>query len=301
MTTAAASTPILPVLALVAATLFWGSSFLTISSALEYTNPFTLVAFRFGLGALFVSTMLRSRILSIPKETWRAGAICGAAIYCCYLANTAGLMTVTSSVSGFLTALYVPLTPFLYWFVCGRRPDATAFAGAMLAFGGLVLLANPFALSFANNWGEWITILSAFLSALEIIIVGRFAPKTKALELAFAQLVFVALFASIGLGVASAADVPMKPTTWNSTVLLSITWLAVIVAFVQVLLSWGQRWVPPGRAAVIFAMESVFAAMLGWFAGERIGMAGLAGGAAIVGGILLSELKLLLSRRNSRS
>lgn len=297
----AAPAPILPVLALVAATLFWGSSFLTISSALEYTNPFTLVALRFGLGALFVSTMLRSRVFSIPKETWRAGAICGAAIYCCYLANTAGLMTVTSSVSGFLTALYVPFTPFLYWFVCGRRPDTAAFAGAMLAFGGLVLLANPFELSFANNWGEWVTILSAFLSALEIIIVGRFAPKTKALELAFTQLVFVALFASIGLGAASAAGVPMKPTTWNSTVLLSVAWLAVIVAFVQVLLSWGQRWVPPGRAAVIFAMESVFAAILGWFAGERIGMAGLAGGAAIVSGILLSELKLLLSRRSSRS
>ena len=33
--------PIMPVLALVLATFFWGSSFITVGSALEYTNPLT--------------------------------------------------------------------------------------------------------------------------------------------------------------------------------------------------------------------------------------------------------------------
>ena len=67
---------------------------------------------------------------------------------------------------------------------------------------------------------------------------------------------------------------------------------AVIVAFVQVLLSWAQRYVPASRAAVIFAMESVFAAIIGWFAGESLGTAGIIGGVLIVGGILCGEIRL---------
>lgn len=282
---------ILPVLALFLATSFWGSSFLTISSTLEYTNPLTLVMMRFSLGALFVAMMLGRGITRIPASTWKAGAVCGAVIYAGYCTNAIGLMTIESSMSGFLTALYVPLTPLLIWVVYGRTPAPGAFAGAMLAFVGLIFLANPFTLTFSNNPGEWITILSALISAGEIIIVGKYAPKAQARQLAFTQLASVAVIALVGVVIASLADLPLKETTFNSTVWAGALWLAVIVAFVQVLLSWAQRYVPAGRAAVIFAMESVFAAILGWFAGENLGISGLFGGILIVSGILLGEMR----------
>ena len=71
------------------------------------------------------------------------GAVCAVVIYASYLFNHIGLMTILSSTSGFLTALYVPITPFLFWAIAGRRPELCAFAGATVAFGGLVLLADP--------------------------------------------------------------------------------------------------------------------------------------------------------------
>lgn len=284
--------PIMPVLALVLATFFWGSSFITVGSALEYTNPLTLVMLRFGVGAFFVLLMLKGRIADIPKRTWKAGAACACLIYLGYTTNAAGLMTLQSSESGFLTALYVPITPLLVWVVFGKAPTKGAVFGVMMAFAGLVLLANPFTLSFSNNWGEWVTILSALISAVEIMVVGRVAPGTQARQLAFTQLFFTAVFAAVGLAVATAAGVPLKETTFNTTVVGGILWLAVIVAFVQVLLSWAQRYVPAGRAAVIFAMESVFAAIIGWFAGESLGTAGIIGGVLIVGGILCGEIRL---------
>ena len=281
----------LPVLALLLATFFWGSSFITVASALEYTNPLTLVMLRFALGAVIVALLLRGRIGGIPPRTWKAGAICGLIIYLSYAFNAAGLMTLESSVSGFLTALYVPITPLLVWVVYGKPPSAGAFFGVAMAFSGLVLLANPFTLSFSNNAGEWMTILSAFLSALEIMVVGRFAPGTQARQLAFTQLASVTVFAALGLILAEASGLPLKETVLNRTVILSVAWLAVIVGCVQVLLSWAQRYVPAGRAAVIFAMESVFCAIIGWFAGEDLGVAGMLGGALIVGGILMGEVQ----------
>ena len=108
----------MPVLALVLATFFWGSSFFTVGSALEYTNPLTLVMLRFGVAAFFVLLMLKGRIADIPKRTWKAGAACAFLIYLGYTTNAAGLMTLQSSESGFLTALYVPITPLLVWVLC---------------------------------------------------------------------------------------------------------------------------------------------------------------------------------------
>lgn len=287
---------LLPVLALFLATFFWGSSFITVASALEYTNPLTLMLLRFSIASVFVALLLRRQVFSIPAQTWKAGVACGLFIYAAYSCNAAGLMTLQSSESGFLTALYVPITPLMVWIVYGKRPNAAAFAGVAMAFAGLVLLANPFTITFANNFGEWITIASAFLSALEIIVVGKYAPRCNARELAFTQIFSVAVISAFGLFLADSAGLPLRETVLNTAVITAAVWLAVIVAFVQVLLSWAQRYVPAGRAAVIFAMESVFAAIIGWFAGEELGFAGLLGGTLIVAGILLGEVKFSQKR-----
>ena len=267
---------LLPVLALIAATGFWGSSFITVANTLHSTDPFTLVFLRFGIGACLVALWLRGRIFRIPADTWKMGAICAVVIYASYLLNHAGLMTILSSTSGFLTALYVPITPFLFWAIAGKRPELCAFIGAAAAFAGLVLLADPFNLEFKSSWGEWATIISAFLSALEIILMGRFAPRCKAPEIAFAQIAFVALFALAGTLLAHAGapfmDWSLEPTVFNWELAAGVLWLAVILTCAQLLLAWAQKYVPPAQAAVIFALESIFAAVIGWFAGERLGI-----------------------------
>ena len=278
---------LLPFLALIAATGFWGSSFITVARTLESTDPFTLVFLRFGVGALLVALWLRGRIFRIPLETWKMGAVCAVVIYASYLFNHIGLMTILSSTSGFLTALYVPITPFLFWAIAGRRPELCAFAGAAVAFSGLVLLADPFNLEFSSSWGEWTTIFSAFLSALEIILMGRFAPRCKAPELAGTA---VAHFCAPAVGWT------LTPTALDLNLVFGVVWLAVILTCAQLLLAWAQKYVPPAQASVIFALESIFAAVIGWFAGERLGLLGLTGGLCIVLGILITEYPRIMGK-----
>ena len=105
------------------------------------------------------------------------------------------------------------------------------------------------------------------------------------------QILFVTLFAGAGTLLAHAAGLPLEPTTFTPELVLSVGWLAVILCCAQLLLAWGQKFVPPAQAAVIFALESVFAALIGWFAGERLGFWGVTGGALIVAGILITEAK----------
>ncbi len=288
----------LPTAALVLATFLWGSSFITTATALQYTDPFMLVMARFTIGASIVALMLRRRILHIPAQTWRAGLGTGVLLYGGYITNAIGLMSIESSTSGFLTALYVPFTPLLVWVLFGKKPDYRAFLAAGVAFTGLLLLANPFTLSFSNNFGEWVTILCAFISAFEIICIGFVATKNDALPLTFTQLVSVALLCGLTrlLGLELALW-PFGPTQWTSTLLLSMLWLGIIVGLAQMLLTWGQKTVPAGRAAVIFAMESVFAAAIGWLSGEALGWTGWTGGALIVMAILLNETRLLSRKK----
>ena len=288
--------PVIPVIALMAVTFFWGSSFYTISSALEHTNPVVLSIARFTLSALLLIPILgAANLANIPKGTWLAGAYTGIPIFLTYALNTLGLMSIPSSMAGFLLALYVPLTPFVYWVVYKKLPGVFAFAGGALAFTGLVLLANPFNLSFENNLGEWLTIAGALCCAIQIVVIGRFAPKCKAKELAFTQIVWTAVFSAASLPLAEYTQViPLKETEVTASLVLQVLWLGAVVAVVQVLLSWAQRYVPPSRAAVIFSMESVFAALIGYAAGENLGVLGLAGGALIVLGTITTESKALI-------
>ncbi len=293
--------PALPPAALLLATFFWGSTFLTTSRVLEETNALTLIFLRFCAASVFACALLRGAVFSIDKKTWLAGALCSLSIYAAYTTNALGLMTIDSSKSGFLTALYVPLTPFLYWICYGRRPELPAFLGALLAFAGLVLLTGPSGWSLGGSWGEWVTILSAFLSAVEILCIGKFA-RLKPAELTLTQVVCTALLALAGVLGADWAELPLRETCWGSwRVILSVLWLGAIVTVVQQLLIWGQRFVPPGRAAVIYAMESVFAAILGFFAGERLGFLGMLGAAGILGGIVLSEWNTIFQHKKADS
>jgi len=58
-----------------------------------------------------------------------------------------------------------------------------------------------------------------------------------------------------------------------------------------------QKETTPTRAAIIFSVEPVFAAVIAYFAlGETIGLSGVLGGGIIVLGLLVSELSDVLFR-----
>ncbi len=57
-------------------------------------------------------------------------------------------------------------------------------------------------------------------------------------------------------------------------------------------MNWAQRSVSPTRATVIYAGEPVWAGIVGRLAGERLPGVALLGGALIVIGVVVSELRV---------
>ena len=278
---------VFPQLVLVLVTLLWGSTFLTLQVALQWADASVIVAWRFALACLFYVFILRSKIFKVRAQEWFAGALTGASIYIVFLFQTIGLASIPSSTSAFLTGLYVAFVPILQWLCFRTRPNNNVILGVILAFIGMSLLANPFEMSFSNNIGEWITIVSAFMCAVEILLTAKFAPKCHPLHLGFVQMVTVMVLSALTVFIFE----PSRPTQycWQLGALIGV--LAAIVAFIQFVISWALKTVPALRATMIYSLEPVFAGIIGWMAGERLGWLGLSGGALIVGAVLISSLK----------
>ncbi|MBK5265178.1 MAG: DMT family transporter [Alphaproteobacteria bacterium] len=273
-------------MALVGITMIWGTTFLLVHWAMTVSGPYFFVGLRFGTAALVMLPFVWSALRGITMTEIKAGLIVGLTIAVGYMLQTMGLQTIPSSKSAFITALYVPLVPLLQWLVLRRPPGLMAWAGAGLAFVGMVALAGPDGMAGGMGRGEWLTIISTLVIAAEIIAIGYFAPKVDAPRVTIIQLATASLLSFAAMGPAR------EYVPGFSWMLASIgIGLGLASALIQVVMNWAQRSVSPTRATVIYAGEPVFAGILGRLAGERLPSGAFVGAALIIVGIIVSELK----------
>lgn len=272
-------------LVLVGITVLWGTTFLIVQTALAHCGPLFFVGFRFGVATL-VSLAVTGRALGgLTRREVAAGVAIGMTIFLAYALQTLGLLSITSSQSAFITALYVPIVPLLQW-AFGRRPGWTSVAGIALAFAGLVLLTAPGAGPLALSTGELATIAGAVASAAQIVLISRYAGAVDVRRVTVVQLAVTAVL--------SLALMPLAGEAWPA---FSWVWLAaagglgVASTFIVLAMNWAQLSISATRATVIYASEPVWAGVVGWMAGDRLPGSAFAGAALILAGVLVSEWK----------
>lgn len=272
-------------LALVGVTAIWGSTFLIVHTAMEYSGPGFFVGLRFVVAGLVAAALFWRELRGMSWRDLGAGVSIGAMIWLGYGLQTIGLQSISSTTSAFITALYVPLVPILQWLVFKKAPKLFTIIGVSLAFIGLVLVAGPGA-DVSFNVGTLLTIVSTLPIAVEIILISWFAGRINLGRVTVVQL--------LAAGLLSFASMPLLGES-----IPAFNWVWVAAAFglgmasmlIQLTMNWAQRTVSPTRATIIYAAEPVWAGLFGVFAGDRMTALGLLGSASIVGGVLVSELK----------
>lgn len=272
---------------LILITMFWGGTFLAVQYAMTMSDPFFFVGLRFATAAIAVGLL---SLKSLRGLTWleiKAGVTIGVAIAIGYSMQTWGLQTIPSSKSAFITAMYVPVVPLLQWICLGRMPGLMSWIGVVLAFVGLIFLAGPEGTSLSLGAGEIITLIGAVAIAAEIILISAWAGKVDIKRVTVVQLATASL-------VSFAAMVPAGESVphFSPGLVMIALGLGIFSAIIQVTMNWAQRSVSPTRATVIYTGEPVWAGIFGRMAGERLPVLALVGGALIVLGVLVSELKL---------
>jgi drug/metabolite transporter (DMT)-like permease len=293
------------VIALLAVTIVWGWSFIWIKTSLTAAERVLghpggppvvslYVAVRFGIAALVLALWPRART-GLDRGAWRAGGILGGLLFSGFLFQMIGLEHVSPPVSAFLTSLYVVFAAILTSWQHRTRPHFPFLIGVLLATFGAGFIEGPPQLTY--GLGEWLTVASAFIFALHILMTDRLTKEHASLAVTLAMFVVTAGAAVVSLGVCStraAAPAMAEMLTLLHTrdfivPLLLSTFLGTVIALT--LINVFQKAMDPVRAAILYALEpiwtTVIAAMLGF------GLPGFwlwIGGGALLAGNVIAEL-----------
>jgi len=261
-------------------TLIWGTTFVVIKESLTSVPPALFLALRFTAAALALAW------IRPVKGILGWGLLLGVVMFVSYGSQTLGLVYTTASKGAFITALSVVLVPMLTGLLNRQWLPARVWIAAGLALLGLGLMTLTDVSGV--NIGDLIIVGTAFAYACHILLIDRGLKRFPPLQLAAAQVWPVAVFAWIW-AIPEAHLVTQLP----ASVWWSILYLAVIAtALVLILQNTAQQVVPPHTAALLFVLEPVFAALFGWLLlGEQLGLSGWIGGALVIAGMLVSELR----------
>src|SRR5690349_16008617 len=130
-----------PLLALVAVTAVWGVTFVQVKDAVEIYPILPFLAVRFGIASAVLAPAL-PRVGGLGRRGVAAAAVAGALLGAGYILQTLGLERTSVSSAGFVTGMYVVLTPLIALALFRLRVGAAAWAGVALATGGLAMLAG---------------------------------------------------------------------------------------------------------------------------------------------------------------
>jgi drug/metabolite transporter (DMT)-like permease len=268
-------------LALVAVTVVWGLTFVQVKDAVAIYPLFPFLALRFLIAALVLTPLGWSRLRGLGRSGVGAAALAGALLAAGYTLQTLGLERTSVSSAGFITGMYVVLTPLLALALFRLRSGAAAWCGVALATAGLAMLAGVHGGSIA---GDLYVLGGAAVYSLQIVLMERYAPQYDAFGFTLLEMVFT--FVVLGAIAVPTLAVPHGWTVWGALLVTGI--LASALGFL--LQTWVQRETSATRTALVFALEPVWAAVFGYtIAGDRLGPLGWAGCAVIMAGIVLAE------------
>ena len=275
----------------------WGATFVVIKDALNDISPLLFNLLRMSLATAALALVYRRHLRSLSLRAWISGAVVGACLAMGYQFQTAGLALTTPSKSAFLTGLVVVIVPLLLAIPALRArgthsPGWNAFAGAVLAFIGIVLLTSPpggYSLGSlgAVNFGDILSIFCALGFALHVLALARTSPNVPFQQLAVLQIAFCTVFMAASLPVFEHPWI--NPTPRLFLAIMVAAFLATAAAFT--IQSWAQQYLPPTHTALILTLEPVFAWITAFLVlHERLGLRASVGAILILSGIALTEL-----------
>lgn len=287
-------------LVLLFAAAVWGVAFLFQKSAMDHIGPLAFIAARGALAALALAPLAvrEHRIAAAAPARGFLAITCwgGLAFFIAAWLQQAGIVTATVTNSGFLTALYVVITPFMVWGWTGRPANPIVWPAAALSALGTWLLGGGTLGSFSQ--GDLLVAMSAVAWAAHVVITGSAARFARPIGFTALQ------FALVGvLGAVSAALFETVTLEGLGKAALSIAYVGLLSsALTFTLLTIALQYTPPSEVAVIISLETVFAALAAyWVLGERLGALGWVGATLIMLAVLLIQLGSAFGARRQRT
>lgn len=275
-------------LTLLLVTLVWGATFPVLKVATASLSGIETSALRFVIAACCMLPWA----FGANRRAWIDGALLGALVLLSYVAQAYGLQFISSNRSAFLTSLNVLMVP-LIGIAFGNRVSARLLLAAVLACGGIGLMSWE---GGSHLLADAATVLGAAGYAVYVIVLSQRAGRHPARALAATQIIWMAVLGCAWMLADSVGTDRLHTLSGRVSfeIFLGLAYLGVVAtAGMLFLQAIAQRHVTADQAAVIYAMEPVFAAMFAWWwLAESLTLQAAMGGAVVVFAVVLSEWKV---------
>lgn len=278
---------------LLAASFFWGTTFVAQILGMEGLGPYTYAAARFALGVLFIGALwflyrdkrAEQRRAGTFRSGFRAGIPVGLAMFVGVTLQQVALLYTTAGKTAFITTVYIVLVP-LAAVLLGQRVRAVQWGGAVLAFAGVYFLSAHGETTI--NTGDLLVLICSFFWMAQILLIDRYARAVDAIELCFMQMVVCTIGSAV---LAAIYESFAWSDIWGAAVpILYAGLFSCGVAYTCQIL--GQAYVEPTQAAILMSTEAIFAAVAGWIVlGETMSGVQLLGCALLLGGALMAQVR----------
>jgi drug/metabolite transporter (DMT)-like permease len=272
-------------LALVGVCAIWGLTFTMVQDAIAILPTFAFLAYRFAAATALVAPAFWRSLRALPPAGWRAGLLMGVFLTGGYIFQTLGLERTSPSDAGFITGMFVVLTPVLGAVVLRQRISGIAWTAAAVSALGLYLLSGSGG-DFTLR-GDGLVLLCAVSLAAHILATGRAVGTYPVGALLVIQLGVCALVCLVLALVNGDIQAPHGTKVWSALVVTAI-FASALGFFVQ---TYAQQHAPPARTALILASEPAFAGLFGYLlADDRLSAVAWLGAGLIMAAIVTVEL-----------
>lgn len=289
-------TSFLAKIALFIVAILWGTSLTVVKSAADIIKPNFLLGIRFTVASVVLAIIFHKRVMKVKKSDIKAGVVIGMFLFAAYSSQTLGVTFTTPGRSGFLSASYCVIVPFLYWLVNKTRPDKFNVIAAVFCVVGIFFIAmagesgSIFASSITAVFGDALALLSGVLFAMHIVMVSKLGEGRDPILMTIIQFVVAGILSwitSFAFENNSGMVLTLRP-------ILEVLYLAIMCTAVALLLqNIGQKYTDPNSAAIILGCESIFGVILPVSLGiEALTLNSFIGFVLIFVAIIISETKL---------
>jgi O-acetylserine/cysteine efflux transporter len=280
------------VAALAAAGVAWGTSVPLSKAALEWLPPAWLVVARFAIAAAVLLAVVDRAALRAALRwqvlAWGAAGLGGAV-----LVQNVGLDRTSVTHASLLVGTGPVLVAAIAaaWHHNVARP--VAWAGFAVSLGGVAFVASGHG-GGATGAGDALVLASVLIIAAMTVAQGRLLEGQDPVAITAVQFLGAAL-AALPVAAATAGAPPAPPSVLSVVAVAGLTAVGTLAPFT--LFAYGQHKVPTEVAGAFLNLEPLVGALVGVAAfGDPAGPRLVIGGAAILGGIVMSSLPALRGR-----
>ena len=290
------------------AALIWGVAFYFQKTAMNHVGPLLFIGLR-GIVAAFallpfavaeqsrqrhlaLSSLNNSQANQIPDDVFAfrpvAPIACagGCVFFVAGSIQQMGIVTATVTNTGFLTALYIVFTPFLFWIFKRKAPSNVIWLSTCLAMAGVWALSGGSVEGLTE--GDMLVAVSSLFWALLIIVSGEAAKFKQPLSYTCIQFLLVGVLGLLAAFFLEVVDINSIINAAGSVIYVGLLSTALTFG----VMAYALQFVPAPRASILLSLETLFAAMAGhaWL-GERLSVVGWFGAILIMSAVVVLQVR----------